>query len=116
MGYGSTRITGEVSQAQIERERGAHNDQPHSPLGEYVINGSKWWITGAGSLHCEIMILMGKTDTSAALHRQQSQILVPMSTPGITLLRPMMAFGDDDAPKVWTDGPTRPSVCTPRSL
>lgn len=67
--------------------------------GEYVINGSKWWITGAGSLHCKIMILMGKTDPKASLYRQQSQILVPMDTPGITLLRPMLAFGDNDAPK-----------------
>ena len=84
--------------------RGRPHTYPAHPslattAGEYVINGSKWWITGAGSLHCEIIILMGKTDTSAALHRQQSQILVPMSTPGITLLRPMTAFGDDDAPK-----------------
>ena len=47
---------------------------------EYVINGRKWWITGAGSLHCEIMILMGKTNPNAARHAQQSQILVPMST------------------------------------
>ncbi|KAL1510229.1 hypothetical protein AB1Y20_006556 [Prymnesium parvum] len=70
-----------------------------SAAGEYVINGSKWWITGAGSLHCKIMILMGKTDAKAPLHRQQSQILVPMDTPGITLLRPLKAFGDDDAPK-----------------
>ena len=67
--------------------------------GEYVINGSKWWCTGAGSLHCKIMILMGKTDPSAPLHRQQSQLLVPMETPGITLLRPMHALGEDDAPK-----------------
>jgi len=66
---------------------------------QYVINGRKWWITGAGSLHCKIMILMGKTNPKAARHRQQSQILIPMDTPGITLLRPMRTFGDDDAPK-----------------
>jgi alkylation response protein AidB-like acyl-CoA dehydrogenase len=66
---------------------------------EYVINGKKWWITGSLSLHCKIMILMGKTNTGAALHAQQSQILVPMDTPGITLLRPMMAMGDVDEPK-----------------
>lgn len=67
--------------------------------GQYVVNGRKWWITGAGSLHCKIMILMGKTNPTAPKHEQQSQILVPMDTPGITLLRPMLAFGDDDAPK-----------------
>ena len=66
---------------------------------EYVINGQKWWITGAGSLHCKIMILMGKTDTTKPKYEQQSQILVPMDTLGITLLRPMTVFGDDDAPK-----------------
>jgi len=66
---------------------------------EYVINGDKWWITGAGSLHCKIMILMGKTNPDAAKHRQASQILVPMDTPGIKLIRPMLAFGEDDAPK-----------------
>ena len=67
--------------------------------GEYVINGSKWWCTGAGSLHCKIMILMGKTRTDGPIHKQQSQLLVPMDTPGITLLRPMLALGEDDAPK-----------------
>lgn len=67
--------------------------------GEYVINGGKWYITGAGSLHCEIMILMGKTNPNASRYKQQSQILIPMNTPGITLLRPMEAFGEDDAPK-----------------
>lgn len=66
---------------------------------EYVINGKKWWTTGAGSLHCEIMILMGKTNPKAPLHLQQSQILVPMNTPGIIITRPLYAFGHDDAPK-----------------
>jgi len=66
---------------------------------EYVINGDKWWITGSGSVHCKIMILMGKTDPKASLYRQQSQILVPMDTPGITIVRPLQTFGDDDAPK-----------------
>lgn len=66
---------------------------------EYVINGRKWWITGAGNKDCKIMILMGKTDPKASAYRQQSQILVPMDTPGITLVRPMQTFGDIDAPK-----------------
>mmetsp|Transcript_46283 Transcript_46283/g.86716 ORF Transcript_46283/g.86716 Transcript_46283/m.86716 type:complete len:452 (+) Transcript_46283:51-1406(+) len=61
--------------------------------GEYVINGEKWWITGAGSLHCNIIILLG------AIDGKQSVVLVPMDTPGITLLRPMKVLGDDDAPK-----------------
>ena len=67
---------------------------------EYVINGRKWWITGAGSLHCKVMIVMGKTNKHAARHLQQSMILIDLqNTAGITLLRPMQVLGDDDAPK-----------------
>jgi alkylation response protein AidB-like acyl-CoA dehydrogenase len=73
-------------------------DKDHAK-GQYVINGKKWWITGAGSLHCQIMILMGKTDPNGSRSKQQSMILVPMNTPGITLLRPMSVIGDDEAPK-----------------
>ena len=65
---------------------------------DYVINGRKWWITGAPDPRCKIMILMGKTDTTAEKHRQQSMVLVPMDTPGITVLRPLTVFGYDDAP------------------
>mmetsp|Transcript_58333 Transcript_58333/g.126100 ORF Transcript_58333/g.126100 Transcript_58333/m.126100 type:complete len:437 (-) Transcript_58333:9-1319(-) len=66
---------------------------------EWVINGRKHWITGAANVDCKIMILMGKTSPGAKAYRQQSQILVPLETPGITLVRPMMVFGDDDCPK-----------------
>eukprot|EP00927_Polykrikos_kofoidii_P084426 TRINITY_DN888_c0_g1_i2.p1 TRINITY_DN888_c0_g1~~TRINITY_DN888_c0_g1_i2.p1 ORF type:complete len:437 (+),score=59.03 TRINITY_DN888_c0_g1_i2:86-1396(+) len=66
---------------------------------QYVINGRKHWITGAGNVDCKIMIVMGKTSREAKTYRQQSQILVPTDTPGITLVRPMHAFGDDDCPK-----------------
>jgi len=65
----------------------------------YVINGRKHWITGAGNIDCKIMILMGKTRGDGSSYTQQSQILVPMDTPGITLVRPMTTFGDDDCPK-----------------
>lgn len=65
---------------------------------DYVINGRKWWISGVGDRHCELLIFMGKTDPSAHKHRQQSMILVPMDTPGIKVLRPMTVFGYDDAP------------------
>jgi len=67
--------------------------------GQYVINGQKWWITGAGNSRCKIMILMGKTNPAASKYKQQSQLLVPMDTPGITLLRPMLVMGDNDCPK-----------------
>ncbi|MGZ3181673.1 MAG: acyl-CoA dehydrogenase family protein [Telluria sp.] len=64
----------------------------------YVINGHKWWISGAGDPRCKIFILMGKTAPSAARHQQQSMILVPADTPGITIRRPLPVFGYDDAP------------------
>ncbi len=65
---------------------------------QYVINGRKWWISGVGDPHCELLIFMGKTDPSAPKHKQQSMILVPLKTPGIRVLRPMTVFGYDDAP------------------
>jgi acyl-CoA dehydrogenase len=65
---------------------------------EYVINGRKWWTSGAGDPRCKIAIFMGKTDTSAPLHQQQSMILVPMDTPGVKVERMLTVFGYDDAP------------------
>ena len=64
----------------------------------YVLNGRKWWTSGAGSARCRLFIFMGKTDPSAPKHRQQSMILVPRETPGITILRHLPVFGFDDAP------------------
>ena len=63
---------------------------------EYVINGHKWWITGAMNPEAEIFIVMGKTDPSASRHRQQSMILVPRNTPGVAIVRGMQVFGYDD--------------------
>ncbi|MER5420637.1 acyl-CoA dehydrogenase family protein [Streptosporangium roseum] len=60
---------------------------------EYVINGRKWFITGAADPRCEIMIVMGKTDPDAPTHRQQSMILVPMDTPGVEVVRHLPLFG-----------------------
>ena len=65
---------------------------------EYVINGRKWWTSGAGDPRCKIMIFMGKTDPNAPRHSQQSMILVPMATPGVKVMRPLSVFGYDDAP------------------
>jgi acyl-CoA dehydrogenase len=64
----------------------------------YVINARKWWTSGAMDPRCKIFILMGKTDPNAARHEQQSMILVPRDTPGITVMRPLTIFGYDDAP------------------
>ncbi len=64
----------------------------------YVINGRKWWSSGAPDPRCRIFILMGKTDPAAPRHQQQSMILVPRDAPGITVLRPLTVFGYDDAP------------------
>tara|TARA_R110002167_G_scaffold362320_1_gene581346 strand:- start:553 stop:1767 length:1215 start_codon:yes stop_codon:yes gene_type:complete len=67
---------------------------------EYVINGRKFYISGACRKQCEILIVMGKTDpTNSNRHLQQSQVLVPKSTPGVTIVRPMKVFGYDDAPE-----------------
>ncbi|MCY4199163.1 MAG: acyl-CoA dehydrogenase family protein [Gammaproteobacteria bacterium] len=66
--------------------------------GEWVINGEKFYISGAGDPRCKIMICMVKTSPDAAPNRQQSQILVPMDTPGVNVLGPMHVFGHDDAP------------------
>jgi acyl-CoA dehydrogenase len=65
---------------------------------DYVINGRKWWSSGAGDPRCKIFIFMGKTDPSAPKHKQQSMILVPRDTPGITIERMLPVFGYDDAP------------------
>jgi acyl-CoA dehydrogenase len=64
----------------------------------YVINARKWWTSGAMDPRCKIMILMGKTDPNAPRHQQQSMILVPRDTPGVTVVRPLTVFGYDDAP------------------
>ncbi|MDV8002617.1 acyl-CoA dehydrogenase family protein [Rhodococcus sp. IEGM 1408] len=63
---------------------------------EYVINGRKWWITGIADTRCEILIVMGKTDESAETHRQQSMVLVPRDTPGLTIERNLPLFGYQD--------------------
>lgn len=65
---------------------------------EYVINGRKWWSSGAGDPRCKIAIFMGKTDPTAKKHQQQSMVLVPMNTPGVKIERLLTVFGYDHAP------------------
>ncbi len=65
---------------------------------DYIINGRKWWSSGAGDPRCKIAIFMGKTDPNAEIHRQQSMILVPFDTPGVTVERMLTVFGYDHAP------------------
>ena len=65
---------------------------------EYVINGRKWWSSGAGDPRCAVYIVMGKTNPDAGRHEQQSMVVVPADAPGITVLRPLSVFGYDDAP------------------
>jgi acyl-CoA dehydrogenase len=64
----------------------------------YVINGRKWWTTGAPDSRAKILIVMGRTDPDAPVHKQQSMVLVPMDTPGVKVVRPLSVFGYDDAP------------------
>ncbi|XP_024538485.1 probable acyl-CoA dehydrogenase IBR3 isoform X1 [Selaginella moellendorffii] len=64
----------------------------------YIINGRKWWTSGAMDPRCRILIVMGKTDVNALLHKQQSMILVDIKTPGVEIIRPLTVFGYDDAP------------------
>ena len=65
---------------------------------DYVINGRKWWSSGAGDPRCKVAILMGKTDKGADKHRQQSMILVPLDAPGVKIERTLTVYGYDDAP------------------
>ncbi|HMN47420.1 MAG TPA: acyl-CoA dehydrogenase family protein [Povalibacter sp.] len=65
---------------------------------EYVINGRKWWSSGANDPRCKVYVLMGKTNPEAGRHQQQSMILVPADSPGVTVLRHLPVFGYDDAP------------------
>lgn len=64
----------------------------------YVLNGRKWWTSGAGDPRCRLCIFMGKSDPTAAAYQQQSMILVPLDTPGITIKRMLSVYGYDDAP------------------
>jgi acyl-CoA dehydrogenase len=64
----------------------------------YVINGRKWWTSGAMDKRCKIIIFMGQTNPEAPSHKRQSMILIPMDTPGIKIIRPLSVFGYDDAP------------------
>ena len=65
---------------------------------EYEINGEKWWTSGAGDPRCKIIVFMGVTNPENPKHSRQSQILVPMDTPGVEIIRMMTVFGSDDAP------------------
>lgn len=65
---------------------------------DYVINGRKWWSSGAGDPRCKVAIVMGKTDFDAPRHAQQSQVLVPMDAPGLKIVRMLPVFGYDDSP------------------
>ena len=65
---------------------------------EFVLDGSKWWTTGAGDPRCRVLIVMGVTSPDAVAHRRQSMVLVPMDTAGVRVVRPLRVFGYDDAP------------------
>ncbi len=98
-------LNGEIRSAYAMTEPGvassdATNISTRAELigDEWVINGEKHWISGAGDSRCKVMIVMVKTNLDAPRHQQQSQILVPIDTPGVEIIRPMTVFGADDAP------------------
>ena len=80
---------------------------------EYIVNGHKWWTSGAPDPRCKISIFMGKTDASAATHKQQSMILVPMDAPGVDILRPLNVYGYDDAPHGHAEVMYKVTLCNP---
>ena len=82
-------------ESRIERDVESHIGRDG---GDYLVNGLKWWSTGAPDPRCAIFIFMGKTNPDAAKHSQQSMILIPRDTPGVNILRPLNVFGYDDAP------------------
>ncbi|MCC5873985.1 MAG: acyl-CoA dehydrogenase family protein [Gammaproteobacteria bacterium] len=99
-------LNGEIRSAYVMTEPGlpssdARNISTSAVLDgdEWVINGEKFYISGAGDPRCKIMIVMVKTDPNAPSHQQQSQILVPMGTPGVEILGAMEVFGKDHAPR-----------------
>ena len=98
-------LNGEIRSAYAMTEPGvassdATNISTRAELigDEWVINGEKHWISGAGDSRCKVMIVMVKTNLEAPRHQQQSQILVPIDTHGVEIIRPMTVFGVDDAP------------------
>ena len=98
-------LAGEIRSAYLMTEPGvASSDATNISLeakkdgDEWVLNGEKWWASGAGDPRCKIYIVMTKTDPKADRHQQHSQFFVPADTPGIEVLRPMKVFGSDDAP------------------
>jgi acyl-CoA dehydrogenase len=76
----------------------ARIEKSDNGTGDYVLNGHKWWTSGAGDPRCRVCVFMGRTNPTAPVHQQHSMILVPMDAPGITITRMLTVFGYDDAP------------------
>ena len=98
-------LNGEIRSAYLMTEPGvASSDATNISLDarrdgdDWVLNGEKWWASGAGDPRCKVYIVMTRTNTDAHRHSQHSQFVVPAGTPGVEVLRPMQVFGHDDAP------------------
>ncbi|XP_027115984.1 probable acyl-CoA dehydrogenase IBR3 isoform X2 [Coffea arabica] len=96
---GSIRSGFAMTEPQVASSDATNIECSIKRLGEsYIINGKKWWTSGAMDPRCKLLIVMGKTDFTAPNHKQQSMILVDINTPGINIRRPLTVFGFDDAP------------------
>lgn len=98
-------LDGKIRSAFCMTEKGvASSDATNIQLSikrdgdHYVLNGTKWWASGAGDPRCKLLLVMGKTSNSGDRYRQQSLVIVPRDTPGVKVVRPMHVFGYDDAP------------------
>jgi acyl-CoA dehydrogenase len=97
---GAIRSAYVMTEPQVASSDATNLETSIIPDGDdYIINGRKWWISGAMHPNCEILIVMGKTDFNAPRHAQHSQILVPRNTPGVTVVRPLTVFGSYNSPE-----------------
>ena len=96
---GDIRSAFAMTEPQVASSDATNISAPiESDGGDYVVNGRKWWISGAGDPRCRILLFLGRTDPAAGRYQQHSLVLIPRDTPGVTVVRPLSVFGYDHAP------------------